>query len=152
MLNRKINPMETTFDELSQLMKAKAELTIEHAIAAIECHVEQLEEDVFSDRPSYGCNIAERVERHKKVKEILTEPPVWSALTHEVMAKIHYARTVVDEMLTEVYEERHRLGGLIGHDPPTLDEHTNDESIKELKFIEENLATGPDDPDYGDIV
>ena len=167
MLNRNVNPNgtitiapnEMSFKDLNEIMKAKAEQTIDHTVAAIECHVEQLEEDVFSDRPTYGCNIAERVSRHRRIKAILTQSPgsssdradVWEPTTLDLMTKIHDARVAVDQMLTEVNRERRRLGGLLGQDPPTLDEMTNDESVRELKFIEDNLANGPDDPDYDEL-
>lgn len=151
MLNRNVNPNEMSFKDLNEIMKAKAEQTIDFTVAGIECHVEQLEEDVFSDRPTYGCNIAERVSRHRRIKAILTQAPVWEPTTLDLLTKIHDARVAIDQMLTEVNRERRRLGGLLGQDPPTLDEMTNDESARELMCIEDNLVNGPDDPDYDEL-
>ena len=152
MLNRNVNPMELSFANMERLMRAKAEVTIAHAIAGIECHVEQLEEDVFSDRPTYGCNIGERVARHNKVKTILTDKnSVWATTAHGLMTRIYNARVAVADMLMDINEERKRLEGLIGQDPPTLDELTVDESVRELKCIADNLINGPEDPDYADV-
>ena len=165
MLNRNVNPAELSFERFTQLMKAKAELTIEHAVAGIECHVEQLNNEVFSDRPTYGCNISERVDRHNQIKSILTYTPEWGGdETHHVLAKISHARKAVNRMLIGVNKQLaeyrnhpNRTAALstrmLDDDQPrSLWELTLQESSKELGHILDNLVNGPEDPDYADIV
>ena len=177
MLNQNVNPAELPTFELDNIMKAKAEQTIRLSVAQIEVNVEQLEEDLetiagladtieerfkiveadpYRFHPSYGCNIEERIQRLNGIKATLTAEPLELEKLHHgcfgPVGRILDARVQVNAELSKLQQYSQTLGDLIGQDPPTLDELVLNRSIVEMEFILENLAYGPQDPDYDEIV
>lgn len=136
-----------SFEDLAKLVGEKADTTIRWAMGAIECRVEELEEE----KEKYDEDQDLRIQRLLQAKQILTwdeDTPLWEPARR--VALIGNTIDFCDDMIMDLTDDRQEYRKSLGLD---ADEVTTDHkdyiferSLADMVILKQNLLTEPDDP------